>query len=138
MKVSEILEEKWARSHKVSAAEKGKYEGKTIAELQKMRKTAKGDEIHEIDFAIRAKRAGGKKWKGVTAESALTEKKAPSAGMTKKEKSAVAKKARLGGDIGKKGKHFKEVEKSGEKQYGSKEAGERVAAAAMWKAAAKK
>lgn len=61
----------------------------------------------------------------------------PSAGMTKKEKSAVAKKAHKGGDIGKPGKGFEKVAKAAEKQYGSKEAGQKVAAAAMWKNAAK-
>ena len=64
-------------------------------------------------------------------------KKKPSAGMTKKEKSALSKKAHAGKDIGKKGKGFEKVAKAGEKQYGSKEAGQKVAAAAMWKAAAK-
>lgn len=65
-------------------------------------------------------------------------KKKPSAGMTKKEKSTLAKKAHAGKDIGKKGPGFEKVEKAAEKQYGSKEAGKKVAAAAMWKAAAKK
>lgn len=62
----------------------------------------------------------------------------PSAGMTKKEKSAVAKKASAGKDIGKKGKGFEKVAKAAEKKYGSKEAGQKVAAAAMWKNQAKK
>lgn len=62
----------------------------------------------------------------------------PSAGMTKKQKSAVAKKASAGKDIGKKGKGFEKVAKAAEKQYGSKEAGQKVAAAAMWKNQAKK
>jgi hypothetical protein len=62
----------------------------------------------------------------------------PSAGMSKKEKSAVAKKAAAGKDIGKKGKGFEKVAKAAEKQYGSKEAGQKVAAAAMWKNQAKK
>ena len=57
----------------------------------------------------------------------------PSAGLSKKQKSRIAKKARRGGDIGKKGKNFKKVEAKAAKRYGSKEAGERVAAAAMWK-----
>ena len=65
-------------------------------------------------------------------------KKKPSAGMTKKEKSAVATKAKAGKDIGKKGKGFEKVAKAAEKQYGSKEAGQKVAAAAMWKNQAKK
>ena len=68
----------------------------------------------------------------------VDEKKKPSAGMTKKEKSAVSKKAHAGEDIGKKGKGFEKVAKAAEKQYGSKEAGQKVAAAAMWKAQAKK
>ena len=67
----------------------------------------------------------------------MDEKKKPSAGMTKKEKSAVSKKAHAGEDIGKKGKGFEKVAKAAEKQYGSKEAGQKVAAAAMWKAQAK-
>jgi chromosome segregation ATPase len=66
-----------------------------------------------------------------------SKKKKPSAGMTKKEKSAVSKKAHAGGDIGKPGKGFEKVAKAAEKQYGSKEAGQRVAAASMWKNAAK-
>ena len=57
----------------------------------------------------------------------------PSAGLTHKQKSAVAKKAKAGKDIGHKGKGFEKVEKAAEKKYGSKEAGEKVAAAAMWK-----
>jgi hypothetical protein len=63
-------------------------------------------------------------------------KKKPSAGMTKKEKSAVAKKAAAGKDIGKKGKGFAAIEKK------AKESGadnpKAVAAAAMWKSQAKK
>lgn len=65
------------------------------------------------------------------------EEAAPSAGMTAKEKSALVKKAKHGEDIGKKGAGFEKVEKAAEKKYGSKEAGEKVAAAAMWKNAAK-
>jgi hypothetical protein len=68
----------------------------------------------------------------------LAEVKKPSAGLTKKEKSAISKKAHAGKDIGKKGKGFEKVAKAAEKQYGSKEAGEKVAAAAMWKSQAAK
>jgi len=68
----------------------------------------------------------------------LDEAKKPSAGLTKKEKSAISKKAHAGKDIGKKGKGFEKVAKAAEKQYGSKEAGEKVAAAAMWKSQAAK
>jgi hypothetical protein len=80
---------------------------------------------------------------GIISESEYNEKieeakKKPSSGLTKKEKSAISKKAHAGKDIGKKGKGFEKVAKAAEKQYGSEEAGKRVAAAAMWKGAAKK
>lgn len=65
-------------------------------------------------------------------ESQLVEAK-PSAGLSKKKKSAVAKKAKAGSDIGKKGRGFKAVADKAAKKYGSKEKGEKVAAAAMWK-----
>jgi len=61
----------------------------------------------------------------------ISEKKKPSAGLSKKKKSAVAKKARKGGDIGKKGKGFEKVVKAA-KKGGAKDP-EAVAAAAMWK-----
>jgi hypothetical protein len=61
-------------------------------------------------------------------------KKKPSAGMTKKEKSAVAKKAHAGKDIGKKGKSFEKIEKAA----GGGEKGKKIAAATMWKSQAKK
>ena len=65
-------------------------------------------------------------------ESKLEEAK-PSDGLSKKKKSKIAKKASAGKDIGKKGKGFKKVAADATKRYGSKEAGEKVAAAAMWK-----
>lgn len=65
-------------------------------------------------------------------------KKKPSAGLTKAEKSTIAKKAAAGKDIGKKGKGFEKVAAKAAKEYGSKEAGKKVAAAAMWKAQAGK
>jgi len=67
----------------------------------------------------------------------LEEKAKPSAGLSKKEKSSISKKAKKGKDIGKPGKNFDKVAAKAAKQYGSKEAGERVAAAAMWKNAKK-
>jgi hypothetical protein len=57
----------------------------------------------------------------------------PSAGMSKGEKSSLVKKARAGGDIGKPGKSFDKVAKAA----GGGEKGKRIAAAAMWKNAAK-
>lgn len=53
--------------------------------------------------------------------------------MSKQARSALVRKARKGGDIGKPGKRFAEVAAKAAKRYGSAEAGKRVAAAAMWK-----
>lgn len=53
----------------------------------------------------------------------------PSAGLSKKEKSDVVKKAKAGKDIGKKGKGFEKVAKAA----GGGEKGQKIAAAAMWK-----
>ena len=63
-------------------------------------------------------------------------KRKPSAGMSKGEKSSLVKKAKAGGDIGKPGKGFAKVEKQAAK-YGARDP-KAVAAAAMWKQAAKK
>ena len=71
-------------------------------------------------------------------EDLLEAKKKPSAGLTKKQKSTIAKKAASGKDIGKKGKGFEMIAKKAAKKYGSKERGQAVAAAAMWKSEAKK
>jgi hypothetical protein len=60
----------------------------------------------------------------------------PSAGMTVKQRSAVAKKAHSGKDIGQKGKGFKEVEKAAKK--GGARDPKAVAASAMWKQQSKK
>ena len=65
-------------------------------------------------------------------------KKKPSAGLTKAQKSTIAKKAKAGKDVGKKGKGFEKLAATAAKEYGSKERGQKVAAAAMWKNAAKK
>ncbi len=53
----------------------------------------------------------------------------PSAGLTKKKKSTVAKKASAGKDIGKKGKMFDKIAA----KAGGGDKGKRIAAAAMWK-----
>lgn len=59
--------------------------------------------------------------------------KKPSAGLSKEKKSDVVKTAKKGDDIGKPGKGFEKVADKAAKEYGSKEKGEKVAAAAMWK-----
>ena len=61
----------------------------------------------------------------------VVEGKKPSAGLTKKEKSATVKKVKAGKDIGKAGKGFAKVEKAA-KKGGAKDP-KAVAAAAMWK-----
>jgi len=55
----------------------------------------------------------------------------PSAGLSKKKKSEIVKKAKKGEDIGKKGKGFEKVAAKA-KASGAKDP-EAVAAAAMWK-----
>ena len=61
-----------------------------------------------------------------------------SAGLTKKEKSTLVKKAKSGGDVGKKGKGFDKVVNAVKKSGKSEEDATKIAAAAMWKNRAKK
>jgi hypothetical protein len=63
-------------------------------------------------------------------------KKKPSAGLTKKQKSAIVKKAKAGKDFGKKGKGFEDIENKA-KASGA-ENPEAVAGAQFWKGQAKK
>lgn len=73
---------------------------------------------------------------GIKECGTMEAKEKPSAGMSAKEKSAVVKKAKAGGDIGKPGKGFKDVEAAAKK--GGAKNPKAVAAAAMWKSQAKK
>lgn len=68
-------------------------------------------------------------------KTSVSEKKKPSAGLSKKQRSSIAKRARKGEDIGKKGKGFKKVEAAARK--GGARDPKAVAAAAMWKQQAK-
>jgi len=61
----------------------------------------------------------------------LGKKTHPAAGIPKSVRSRIVKKARKGKDIFHGG--FQKVAAKAAKRYGSKEAGERVAAAQMWK-----
>lgn len=70
-------------------------------------------------------------------EDKIEEGEKPSESLSKKEKSNIVKKAKAGEDIGKPGKNFEKVATKAAKEYGSKEAGEKVAAAAMFKNAKK-
>ena len=58
--------------------------------------------------------------------------------LTAKKKSNIAKEAKKGKDFGKKGKNFEEVADKAAKEYGSKEAGDRVAGSIFWKMMGKK
>jgi len=64
-------------------------------------------------------------------------KKKPSAGLSRKEKSATVKAARAGKDIGKKGKMFSKIAAKAASRYGSAERGEKVAGSILWKHKAK-
>jgi hypothetical protein len=57
---------------------------------------------------------------------------------TKEQRSAIAKKAIKGKDMGKPGKGFEKIAEKAAKKYGSKEAGKKVAGAMFWKTMTKK
>jgi hypothetical protein len=59
----------------------------------------------------------------------MEEAEKPSTGLSAAKKSAVAKKAHAGKDIGKKGKGFEKIAQAA----GGGEKGQKIAAAAMWK-----
>lgn len=59
--------------------------------------------------------------------------KHPGMKLPKEKRSEIVKKAKRDEDIGKPGKKFKEVVAKTAKEYGSKEAEQRVAAATMWR-----
>ena len=84
---------------------------------------------HETDGQRIARLAKEKMQAKKKAESEKVDESKPSADLTKKEKSAVVKKAKKGEDIGKPGKNFDKVAKSA----GGGEKGKKIAAAAMWK-----
>lgn len=78
----------------------------------------------------RQDRSGLKGWKNKSTH--------PGSRLGAKGRSRLARQARKGKDIGKKGKRFEEVARKAAKRYGSMERGRRVAAAAMMKARAKR
>lgn len=132
---------------KIDVAEpKGKITGADLAKLRKGKKVKEeldpvgkedddvnndGKEDKSDDYLKKRRAAVGK---AVAKDKKVDEASKPSAGMTKKEKSAVVKKAKKGGDIGKPGKDFDDVAK----KAGGGEKGKKIAAAAMWKGEAKK
>jgi hypothetical protein len=69
-------------------------------------------------------------------EDLFEAKKKPSAGLSKKQKLAIVKKAQSGKDMGKKGKGFEKIVKATKKSGADNP--EAVAGAAFWKSQAKK
>jgi hypothetical protein len=69
-------------------------------------------------------------------EDLFEAKRKPSAGLSKKQKSAIVKKAQSGKDMGKKGKGFEKIVKAAKKSGADNP--EAVAGAAFWKSQAKK
>ena len=69
-------------------------------------------------------------------EDLFEAKKKPSAGLSKKQKSTIVKKAKSGKDMGKKGKGFEKIVKAAKKSGADNP--EAVAGAAFWKGQAKK
>lgn len=97
-------------------------EGKKLSKKQVDKIASKAepkDKITKADFEALRK------------EKKDLEESKPSAGLSKKKKSEIVKKAKKGGDIGKKGKGFEKIEKKA-KESGAKDP-KAVAAAAMWK-----
>lgn len=93
------------------------------------------NKIAELKTKIDSEKNKVKEMMGIaTVPTVVDEKKKPSAGMTKKEKSAVVKKDRAGEDIGKEGDGFEEVAKVA----GGGKKGQKTAAAQMGKVQAKK
>ena len=143
------VKEAWDKEDVVSPREKGKYDGWSVSELEAERSTlmakdkrteAESNKVHELDFALRAKKAKGGKWAGVTAKEGaevtrdvLEEKRKPSAGLTKPQKKRIVKKAKRGEHVI--GGGFKKIEKSAKK--GGARDPKAVAAAQMWKMKAK-
>lgn len=100
-----------------------------LAAAQKANKTIETYEEHGVGSKVTKGHNGIPEFM----DSKELEEEKPSAGLTKEKKSEVVKKAKKGEDIGKKGKGFEKIEDKAAKKYGSKEKGEKVAAAAMWK-----
>jgi hypothetical protein len=102
----------------IAEAKKKKGDGNLANNYPPFDKVTRGD---VIAGATGKDQKGGKKDKVDEAK--------PSAGLSAAKKSAVVKKAKAGGDIGKPGKSFDKVAKAA----GGGKKGEKIAAAAMWK-----
>ena len=117
-KASEKESKAYEKAHPgtVSRYKDGKKVSEALKGGQKKLDTDNDDDIDAKDLAtLRAKKK--------------VKEAAPSAGLSAAKKSAVVKKAKAGGDIGKPGKSFDKVAKAA----GGGEKGTKIAAAAMWK-----
>lgn len=124
-KTIETYESLKGNQSKIDANHNGKIDADDFAILNKEKKG-------EVKEGKKCEHCNKEMSKCSCNDSHLEESK-PSAGLSKEKKSEVVKKAKKGGDIGKKGKGFEKVAERATKKYGSKEAGEKVAAASMWK-----
>ena len=115
-KVDEAKKEKEPEG--LYSSKRQETDGQRIARLAKEKRQAQNKERMKNDFNAEMEREG-------------IEESKPSADLSKAEKSAVVKKAKKGGDIGKPGKGFAKVEKAAAK--GGAKDPKAVAAAAMWK-----
>jgi hypothetical protein len=111
-----------------------KYDEATEPKDLPTKGTKMGKEGNAFGKAVQDAKASGDKTVTVGGKTMpVKETSKPSAGMSKGEKSSVAKKAQAGKDIGKPGKSFDKVAKAA----GGGEKGTKIAAAAMWKNQAK-
>ena len=137
---SDVLSESQKAAMKLKLSEaKETLRALKIAQAQKLAegKSPKAKKDWDQDGEIESEKdeviGSRRKAAGLDKKEECMKEAAPSADLSKKEKSAVVKKAKAGKDIGKPGKGFEKVADKAAKKYGSKEKGEKVAAAAMWK-----
>ena len=128
------LKEAHARLSEMLNKQIGDVEGKITTETQKIKEL-----MGLIEKAPKEKKEKKEKAtaheKGETKEEEKEEHKADD---KKKAKELDEARFEKGEDVGAKGKNFAKIAKSAEKQYGSKEAGQKVAGAILKKVVAKK
>ena len=103
------------------------------SKIRAAKKAGKMEEAAKCNHTAKGKSCPVHGMKECGGSSSMPMEAKPSAGMSKGAKSALVKKAKSGGDIGKPGKSFEKVAA----KAGGGEKGKKIAAAAMWKNAAK-
>jgi hypothetical protein len=109
--------------HEYSEGETGEYD---MDELPDGTEEMPGGDAEDVQMKL----------KSMMEDLFEAKKKKPSAGLSKKQKSAIVKKAKSGKDMGKKGKGFQKIVKAAKKSGADNP--EAVAGAAFWKGQAKK